>query len=68
MPVDGTVLRTHGAEAEVGVTGGKLRFGIIIPLIIVAYTVVVGLLLKWVVDQSRDHRTTHQINVMSKQT
>ena len=36
----------------------SLRFATIIPLIIVGYLVVAGLLVKWVVDLSRDRQAT----------
>jgi hypothetical protein len=36
----------------------SLRFAIIIPLLVVGYSVVTGLLFKWVVDLSRDRQAT----------
>jgi hypothetical protein len=46
----------------------RLRFAIIIPLIVVGYSVVAALLFKWVVDLSRDSQATWHVDATRKRT
>ncbi len=46
----------------------SLRFATIIPLIIVGYSVVTGLLFKWVVDLSRNPQAKPGVNAAKKRT
>jgi hypothetical protein len=46
----------------------RLRFAIIIPLIVVGYSVVAALLFKWVVDLSRDPQATRRVDATRKRT
>ena len=46
----------------------SLRFAIIIPLIVIGYSVMTGLLLKWVVDLSRNPPANRGVNAAKKWT
>jgi len=46
----------------------RLRFAIIIPLIVVGYSVVAALLFKWVVDLSRDPQARRRVDATRKRT